>query len=109
MNSYYKIRVVDTNLSVEHLRGNMTEAEVLSVAKCFNGLNVRFSSSIPNLGLQLFYKGEDQVWIYISDLSKLPSNELEWFDTNYTRLNSKWYYARVEEYSSVFSPKIIEK
>lgn len=109
MNSYYKVKVVDTNLNLEYLRGNMTKAEVLSVAKCFNGLNVRFSSSIPNLGLQLFYKGEDQVWIYISDLSKLPSNELEWFDTNYTRLNSKWYYARVEEYSSVFAPKIIEK
>lgn len=104
MNSYYKIRVVDTNLTVEYLRGDMTKAEVLSVAKCFNGLNVSISSAMPNLGLQFFYKGEDQVWIYISELSRLPSKELEWFDANYDRLNSKWYYARVKKSTSVLSP-----
>jgi hypothetical protein len=109
MNSYYKVRVVDTNLSVEYLRGNMTKGEVLSLAKCFNGLKVSISSPMPSLGLLLFYKGEDQVWIYISDSFKLPSKELEWFDANYIRLNSKWYYARVKEYNSVLSPKIIEK
>lgn len=103
--NYYKFRQVGKDLSTEFARGELSAEDAEAIALCFSRMEIRSAAFIPKFGVQLFYKGEEHVWIYVSDPTKLPTKELEWFNENYVFLKPQWYYAQIETYQRVFSPK----